>query len=68
MCVLLRCFVFAVTEKPGKFDEAEPLLKRSLAIDEKVYGPEHPEVATDLNYMGILLKGRISCSTTRCIV
>ncbi|CAB1101788.1 unnamed protein product [Ectocarpus sp. CCAP 1310/34] len=27
----------------GKYEEAEPLYKRSLAIDEKVYGPDHPE-------------------------
>ncbi|CAB1113194.1 unnamed protein product [Ectocarpus sp. CCAP 1310/34] len=33
----------------GKYDEAEPLYKRSLAIDEKVYGPDHPDVATALN-------------------
>ncbi|CAN0557886.1 unnamed protein product, partial [Ectocarpus sp. 12 AP-2014] len=32
-----------------KFQDAEPLYERSLAIDEKVYGPDHPEVATDLN-------------------
>lgn len=28
--------------------EAEPLFKRSLAIDEKAYGPDHPDVASDL--------------------
>lgn len=30
-------------------EEADPLLQRALAIDEKVYGPGHPEVATDLH-------------------
>ena len=33
----------------GKCEEAEPLYKHSLAIDKKVYGPDQPEVATDLN-------------------
>ncbi|CAB1096777.1 unnamed protein product [Ectocarpus sp. CCAP 1310/34] len=33
----------------GKYDAAEPLYVRSLAIREKVYGPDHPEVATSLN-------------------
>jgi tetratricopeptide (TPR) repeat protein len=29
----------------GKYTEAEPLFKRSLAIREKILGPEHPDVA-----------------------
>lgn len=33
----------------GKYAEAEPLYRRSLAINERVYGPDHQEVATDLN-------------------
>ncbi len=32
----------------GRHADAEPLLKRSLAIDEKALGPEHPNVATGL--------------------
>lgn len=32
----------------GMHAEAEPLFKRSLAIDEKAYGPDHPDVASDL--------------------
>jgi len=35
--------------------EAEPLMRRALAIDEQSYGPEHPEVATDLNNLAQLL-------------
>eukprot|EP00959_Pyramimonas_sp_CCMP1952_P303380 6348928-Pyramimonas_sp.AAC.1 len=38
----------------GKYDDALPLYGRSLAIDEKVYGKEHPEVATDLNNLAVL--------------
>ena len=30
----------------GKYAEAEPLYKRSLDIMEKVFGPNHPDVAT----------------------
>ena len=30
----------------GRYAEAEPLYKRSLAIKEKDFGPEHPEVAS----------------------
>lgn len=33
----------------GKAEEAETLYIRSLAIDEKAYGHDHPQVATDLN-------------------
>ncbi len=32
----------------GKYAEAEPLHKRSLAIREKALGPEHPDVAQSL--------------------
>jgi tetratricopeptide (TPR) repeat protein len=35
--------------------EAEPLYRRALAIDEKRFGPEHPDVATGLNNLGLLL-------------
>jgi tetratricopeptide (TPR) repeat protein len=38
------------------YAEAEPLLRRSLAIDEAAYGPEHPTVATALNNLAQLLK------------
>ena len=31
-------------------------MKRALAIDEKSYGPEHPDVARDLNNLAQLLK------------
>jgi Flp pilus assembly protein TadD len=35
--------------------EAEPLYRRALAIKEKSFGPEHPEVATGLNNLALLL-------------
>ena len=49
----------------GKYDEAEPLYVRAMAIDEKVYGPDHPEVATDLNNRAGLLS--ICSSAVRAI-
>jgi tetratricopeptide (TPR) repeat protein len=36
--------------------EAEPLVRRALAIVEKCLGPDHPEVATDLSNLAHLLK------------
>ena len=36
--------------------EAEPLYRRALAIDEKSYGAEHPDVAIDLNNLAQLLQ------------
>ncbi len=42
-------------EAQGKYTEAEPLYKRSLAIWENALGPEHPDVATSLeNYAALL--------------
>ena len=34
---------------------AEPLYRRALAIDQKALGPEHPDVAIDLNNLAMLL-------------
>ncbi len=38
----------------GKYAQAEPLHKRSLAIREKALGPNHPSVATSLNNLAAL--------------
>ena len=38
----------------GRYGEAEPLYRRSLAIWEKALGPEHPDVATSLNNLALL--------------
>ncbi|CAM9521442.1 unnamed protein product [Ectocarpus sp. 4 AP-2014] len=42
----------------GKYEEAETLYRRSLAIDEKVYGPDHPEVAAGLNSWAEFLRSQ----------
>ncbi len=36
--------------------EAEPLMRRALAIDEKSFGPDHPNVAIRLNNLAALLQ------------
>ncbi len=36
--------------------EAEPLMRRALAIDERSFGADHPNVATDLNNLAALLQ------------
>jgi tetratricopeptide (TPR) repeat protein len=35
-----------------KFDDAEKLFREGLAIDRRVYGDDHPEVAQHLNNLG----------------
>jgi tetratricopeptide (TPR) repeat protein len=40
----------------GQFRAAEPLYRRALAIDEQSYGPDHPDVARDLNNLAELLQ------------
>jgi tetratricopeptide (TPR) repeat protein len=35
-------------DSQGDYDQAKPLYEKALAIDEKVYGKEHPDVAIDL--------------------
>ena len=39
----------------GKYARAEPLYRRALAIVEKVLGPEHPNVASDLNNLARII-------------
>ena len=43
-------------ETQGNYAPAERLYQRSLAIDEKALGPEHPDVATSLNNLAALYK------------
>ena len=40
----------------NRLTEAEPLMRRALAIDEKSFGPEHPNVAIRLNNLAQLLQ------------
>ena len=42
----------------AELDQAKAYYERALAIDERVYGPEHPRVATSLNNIGQILKAQ----------
>ncbi|WP_261562717.1 tetratricopeptide repeat protein, partial [Frankia tisae] len=43
-------------QEHGRAGEALPLFQRALTIDEAVYGPDHPEVSTDLNNLALALQ------------
>ena len=40
----------------GELAEARECFERALKIDEKVYGPDHPTVAIDVNNLGLVLQ------------
>ena len=42
----------------GDLDGALRYTQRALAIDEKVYGPDHPDVARDANNIGLILQAK----------
>ena len=42
----------------GRYADAEPLLKRSLAIREKALGPDHPDVAVSLHNLAELYRAQ----------
>jgi CHAT domain-containing protein/Tfp pilus assembly protein PilF len=46
----------------GRYADAEPLYKRALAIREKTFGPDHPDVGQSLNNLTLLFQtqGRYS--------
>lgn len=48
----------------GKHEEADVLYKRAIAIREKVYGPDHQEVAFLLSNRAKLLQNRVRNSPT----
>lgn len=43
----------------GKYEEADPLCRRALAINEAVLGPQHPRVASALNNWAELSKAQV---------
>ncbi|CAN0460735.1 unnamed protein product, partial [Scytosiphon promiscuus] len=43
----------------GKYAEAEPLFRRSLAIKTKAYGLEHPQVVIALSYLASVLESMV---------
>ena len=44
----------AILDGQGKYDEAEALYRRALTIFERVYGPDHYEVAVTCNNLAAL--------------
>ena len=40
------------TKKKAEYPEALDMYRKALVIDQKVHGPEHPDVATTLMNMG----------------
>ena len=49
-------FVVQVLRAAGRSAEAEPLIRRALAIDEKALGPDNPAVALDIQILaGVLI-------------
>ena len=56
-CGLHHYAVFLANQ--GKYDDAEPLYKRALTIQEEELGPRHPDVASSLNNLASLLKSQV---------
>jgi tetratricopeptide (TPR) repeat protein len=53
---LLMSRLGAFYKKKAEWGQAEPLFRRALAIEEKRYGTEHRNVATNLNNLAELLR------------
>ncbi|MBL8419186.1 MAG: tetratricopeptide repeat protein [Dechloromonas sp.] len=49
-------YVGLLLNQKALYAEAEPLMRRALAIDEASFGTDHPRVATDLNNLALLLQ------------
>lgn len=52
-------------ERQGDFTAARKLYERALGIQEKFFGPEHPNTAADLNNLAHLLENQGDFSTAR---
>lgn len=44
-------------QRRGDLRGSKEVLDRLIVIDERLHGPDHPEVATDLNNLGSVLRG-----------
>ena len=56
MTTLLLNQLAVYLQARADFTEAEPLMRRALTIDEKSFGPDHPNVAIHLNNLAQLLQ------------
>ena len=52
-------FLAARLSPQGSYGEAERLFKRSLAIREKILGPDHPNIASSLHNLARLLESQV---------
>lgn len=57
-------FAVLSTTLQGKYAEAEPLFERCQAIQEKVLGPEHPDLAVTLGNRALLLACQVRVKYT----
>ena len=48
----------ALLDSQGKYDEAEPIYRQTLALSEKVLGKEHPNTLSSMNNLAVLLKNQ----------
>ncbi len=49
---------FILVLETSRYDEAEPIYKRSLAILEKVLGPQHPDTRAVLHGLSALYRAQ----------
>jgi len=55
-------------DSSGRHSDAEPVYNQALEIDQKTLGPDHPDVATDLNNLAEAYRARAnSRRRRRCI-
>ena len=45
-------------QSQGRYADAEPLYKRALGVKEKILGPDHPDVASILDNLGMLFQAQ----------
>jgi len=58
---IVESFLLNQHRAQGKYDEAMPLYERSLETLKKDLGPDHPDVATSLSGLALLLKTQVGC-------
>ena len=54
--------LYHLLESQGRYGEAQRLYERALAVREAVLGAEHPDTATSVNNLAVVLEGGLSRS------
>ena len=57
---MTNCLPALVRRKQGRFEDAEKVVRTTLAIRKGLLGDEHEDVATALNNLAGLLKAQVS--------